>query len=63
MTYWMEEHRWMDDGKSNGSKLDNAVSIQTMGTQTWSDDNLRFPHVSNISSYSFSANLFGGPSL
>ena len=35
----------MDDGKSNGAKSDDAVSIQTMETQTWSDDDLRFSHV------------------
>ena len=25
------------DGKSNGTKSDNAVSIQTIASQTWSD--------------------------
>ena len=35
----------MMDGKSNGTKSDNAVSIQTIASQTWSDDDLRFSHV------------------
>ena len=36
----------MDDGKSNGAKSVDAVSIQTtMLTQTWSDDDLRFSYV------------------
>ena len=28
----------MDDGKSNGTKPDDSISIQTMATQTYSDD-------------------------
>ena len=32
------------DGNSNGTKSDNPVSIQKIGSQTWSDYDHRFSH-------------------
>ena len=52
-------------GWMNGTNSDNAVSIQTIASQTWSDDDIRFSHVKYFILFFFSKNLKkykrGGP--